>query len=210
MKKEFITSLVLALGLFVVAPAVADTLYDNGPVNGQLNAWDISSPGKFVANSFVILREGDTLGDFLDWAWMAGFGNWVEDWTWKAFTTGGIMVGGGTTTPTQGSCFGNEFGYQVCQETTQLGGLQLAAGTYYLTLQDAVSGMGDPVYWDENDGLGCMSGGCPSTAYNQDGPIGSEAFVIEGGSPAPEPGSIFLLGSSLLGAAGILRRKLLG
>jgi len=60
------------------------------------------------------------------------------------------------------------------------------SGTSYLNLQNAVVGSGDPVYWDENSGIGCHSQGCPSQAYqNSVGTIPSEAFDVVGNNPGP-------------------------
>jgi hypothetical protein len=66
---------------------------------------------------------------------------------------------------------------------------------------------GDPIYWDENSG--------PSSASESEvGTIPSESFTILGGTTGtsstsvPEPSSIMLLGSGILGLAGLLRRKL--
>jgi hypothetical protein len=68
---------------------------------------------------------------------------------------------------------------------------------------------GDPVYWDENSGAGCKSIGCPSQASESAvGTIASEAFTIIGTAATPEPSSILLFGSGILGLAGVLRRKL--
>ena len=61
--------------------------------------------------------------------------------------------------------------------------VSLGAGTYYLNLQNAVTSQGNPLYWDENDGAGCNSPGCPSLAdQNSVGSIGSETFDINGGA----------------------------
>ena len=85
-----------------------------------------------------------------------------------------------------------------------------SGSTYWLNLQNAVVPSGDPVYWDENSGTGCQSNGCPSSASESAvGTIPSEAFTINGGSgTVPEPSSIMLFGSGILGLAGLLRRKL--
>jgi len=66
---------------------------------------------------------------------------------------------------------------------------------------------GEPVYWDENSGVGCKGTGCPSLAWtNSVGTIASEAFTVTGSTP--EPSSSLLFGSGILGLAGVLRRKL--
>jgi hypothetical protein len=63
---------------------------------------------------------------------------------------------------------------------------------------------GIQVYWDQNSG--------PSSAYeNTLGSIPSESFTLDGitGGSTPEPSSIMLFGSGILGLAGVLRRKLI-
>lgn len=101
-------------------------------------------------------------------------------------------------------------------------GPSLNNGTYWLNLENGVVPSGDPVYWDENSGIGCTSPGCPSEASNNSvGTMPSEAFTILGTSSStstststtttgtvPEPGSIMLFGSGILGLVGMLRRKL--
>jgi PEP-CTERM motif len=82
--------------------------------------------------------------------------------------------------------------------------VNLAAGTYWLNMDNAVIN-DDPAYWDENSG--------PAQASeNSVGTIPSEAFTIfgssNGSSTVPEPASILLFGSGMLGLAGVLRRRL--
>jgi hypothetical protein len=38
--------------------------------------------------------------------------------------------------------------------------------------------------------------------------LGGESFTLTGGGTTPEPSSILLFGSGILGLAGVLRRKL--
>ena len=92
----------------------------------------------------------------------------------------------------------------------------LSGKTYWLNLQNAVVPSGNPVYWDENSGIGCggddgMGGGCPSMASR--GGVGtdpSESFTINGtgGGTTPEPGSFVLMAFGVMTVAGVLRRKL--
>jgi hypothetical protein len=118
---------------------------------------------------------------------------------------------------TQSNCFTNNFGFDVCQESGQILFTNLNPGNYFLTLENAVTQEGNPLYWDENSGVGCMSPGCPSSAQESTlGTIPSEAFTLSyietttttSSGTTPEPGSIMLFGSGILGLAGILRRKL--
>jgi hypothetical protein len=121
----------------------------------------------------------------------------------------------GTVALTQSNCFANGRGFNVCQETGNFNGPNLSAGNYFLTLENASIPDGDPTYWDQNSGLGCMYPGCPSSAQENDtGSIPSEAFTLSGSSSStstgttPEPSSIMLFSSGILGLAGVLRRKL--
>ena len=104
----------------------------------------------------------------------------------------------------------NQFGYDVCTESATFNGPTLNTGTYWLNLQDANSPFGDPIYWDENSG--------PSSASeNSVGSIPSESFTVLGAgtgtttttsttSTVPEPASILLFGSGILGFAAFLRK----
>jgi hypothetical protein len=200
----------LALCLAVV-PAVAQTdIYDNGPTNGTTDAWTINF-GFAVSDSFTVgdsnvsglsfatwMTPGDTLQSAEVQIGTSAFGNDVFDQT-VSFT--------------QSGCVSNQYGFNVCTETGSFN-VSLSAGTYWLTLQNASSSLGDPVYWDENSG--------PSSAeQNTVGTIPSESFTVLGGtgvttttttttttSTTPEPSSIMLLGSGILGLAGVVRRKL--
>ena len=122
---------------------------------------------------------------------------------------GGTSYFDQTVSFTGTGCFSNG-GFNVCTESGSFGPVNLAAGTYWLNLDNAVVNNGDPIYWDENSG--------PSSASeNSVGTIPSEAFTVLGGTTTgttgtgtsvPEPSSIMLFGSGILGLAGVLRRKL--
>ena len=91
---------------------------------------------------------------------------------------------------TQGGCSGNQYGFNVCTESSDnsFGSVNLAAGTYWVNLSNAVVNDGDPVYWDENSGIGCESTGCPSLASeNSVGTIPSESFTVYGNGEGPPP-----------------------
>ena len=128
---------------------------------------------------------------------------------------GGTTLGSGTASGanlTDQFISTNQFGYDIDKITASGLNVGLNAGTNWLNLQNAVVPSGDPVYWDENGGVGCQSPGYPSQAYEISvGTIPSEAFTIYGSiSSTPEPSSIMLFGSGILGLAGVLRRRLMG
>ncbi|MFZ0311192.1 MAG: PEP-CTERM sorting domain-containing protein [Candidatus Korobacteraceae bacterium] len=203
-------------------PAAAQGIYNNGPINGNTDAWTINF-GYIVSDTFTISGGTTTVTGVT-------FGAWLYPGDTLTSVEVDITSGenGGTTyfdqvVPFTGSgCMVNQYGYNVCAETGLFNGPTLNNGTYWLNLENASVPSGDPVYWDENSGIGCTSPGCPSEpSENSVGSIPSESFTMLGttGSSTststtttgtvPEPGSIMLFGSGILGLVGVLRRKLL-
>ncbi len=215
MKLHIASLLVLCLGLG--AAASAQQLYDNGSINGTTDAWTINF-GYVVSNNFKCCKSLDGSGSSPAGATMTGFefGAWEfpgdvlssVDWSVTTAENGGTVIGSGTASGlnlTDQFVSSNQFGYDIDHITVT--GLDVALAsdtTYWLNLQNATVPSGDPVYWDENSG--------PSSASESSvGTIPSEAFTIDGtssGGTTPEPGSILLFGSGILGVAGMVRRKL--
>jgi hypothetical protein len=207
----------LLLLCIAAVPAIAQTLYDNGPINGTTDGWTINF-GFAVSNSFFVLPSNATITGM-------SFGAWL--FPGDVLESAEILIGtsefdgslfDGVTNFTQSNCVGNQYGFNVCTESSTFNGPSLVAGVYWLTLENAIVNTGDPVYWDENSGEGCTSNLCPSQASeNSVGTIPSEAFTLLGSfdttttstsGTVPEPSSVMLFGSGVLGLAGLLRRKL--
>ena len=109
--------------------------------------------------------------------------------------------------PSSDAGSGAQFGgFDIQNYNVAIPDLTLSAGSYWLNLSNATTNSGDPVAWDQNSG--------PSQASESSvGTIPSQSFDITGSSGSgtgttPEPGSIVLLGSGVLGLAGGVRRKL--
>ncbi len=216
MRIATLSLLILCLTLAAVPAMAQGTVYDNGPVNGQVDAWTINF-GFAVSDTFHI-SASTSVEDISFWAWVepGDTATSVE----VAIGSNGYFTNNlfdGTVSLTQSNCFTNNFGFDVCNEHGNFTDVQLGVGNYYLTLENAATAEGNPLYWDENSGVGCQSPGCPSSAQeNTLGTIPSEAFTLSGtttttttsGTSTPEPSSIMLFGSGILGLAGILRRKL--
>jgi len=202
LKMHSLSLSVVALCLTLAAlPAVADTLYSDGPINGTTDGWTINF-GFVVSDRFTAtgLANGLTFA-----AWLFP-GDVLE--TAEVMITSDEL--GGTTyldevvNFTQSNCSGNQYGYNVCLESGSFTATNLN-GTYWLNLGNAVVNNGDPVYWDENSG--------PSAASeNILGTLPAEAFTIVGGTTSttsvPEPSTVLLFGSGILGLANLVRRKL--
>ncbi len=214
MKIRLVTLSLTILCLALSAPAFAGTLFDDGPTNGGYNAFFIDGPGvgpfeQTISDGFVATGSGSASS--LD------FGEWVPSGTtpttvswWLGTSAFGADVGSGSTAQVGYTYLGtNGYGYDVYEaHVTGLSGGITAGGTYWLTLGGANDSAGTQFDgWDVNEGPavcefavgGVAVGGCGD---------GGEAFTLYSGSTTtPEPGSIMLFGSGVLGLAGVLRRR---
>ncbi len=187
---------------------MAGDVYDNGGTTGTADAWTVNF-GFAVTDSFEVAANTSANGaEFLFWLTpgdtapsvdlsigTSAFGNDVASFT-GLISTGSTNLGS------------NQYGFTLEQDSYSFASTPLTAfTTYWVTLQNASVPSGDPVYWDENSG--------PAMAQqNTLGTIPSESFTVLGaitnttGDHLPEPSSIMLFGSGLLGLAGVVRRKL--
>jgi hypothetical protein len=200
--------------LALAGPASAGIVFNNYPINGTIDAFNITH-GFMVSDSFTLLAADVVTG--------VNFGAWENPGDTTTFVDWAIgtspydaSLGSGTAAVSETFQFLNGYGYNINSDTFSFAGagISLAASTtYYLTLQNAVVTSGDSVYWDENDGpgvdawqggdggIGHLSGVfCPEATC-------AESFQITDNGAVPEPGSLMLFGSGLLLLAGAWRRK---
>ncbi len=211
----WLSLLTLSCLMLVVVPAMADTLYNNGVCNCDTDGWTINF-GFSVSDSFNV-ATGSAVEDLHIVYWDASS---TDVLTTVDMAIGSSSFGGTpqTLTGATNTFLGtNSYGYSIFQADYTFAGIPWS-GAGFVTLSNActVSGcsVSQPIYWDENSG--------PSTAYeNTLGSIPSETFTLTGttgtgsgtgtgtGGTTPEPGSIMLFGSGVLGFAGVLRRRFL-
>jgi len=203
----------VALALACLTPASAGTIYDNGPANGNVDAWTINY-GYSISNSFSLgpLQHPWTLQGFEFVVWLLpGDTMSSVDWAVTSAPFGGTTLVSGTDTVTQSNLATNTYGYNLAQETFTIPDFPLITGTYWFQLQNAVASNGDPVYWDQNDGpsqafdsvMGDLSVAGPPAPCTGNCTY-SESFDVLG--HAPEPAGFALMGTGLVALAALLRR----
>ncbi len=199
---------ILCLAVAIVPAAADDTLYANGPYNGEVNAWQIGN-GITVSDSFTLGKAAQIKAiSFVAWVFP---GDTISEVDGSITDTenglaGTTVINGSRSNIKNNVVATNELGYEVDLVTLTGLDINLNAGTYWLNINTALTDQGDPVSWDENSG--------PSAASQSAlGTIPSESFTIQGsdgGGSTPEPSSLALFGSGVLGIGGLLRRRLLG
>ena len=203
-----ISALIIVL-MLAVTPSFADTvLYDNGPIKGTENPHSITGVDA-VSDSFT-LSNPSTISSFSAGLWVLP-GDSPAGLSWAILSSSGDPFSGtplasGSASLTTGnfsiSPSGFGFGrYPIFTSTVSGLSVNLPASTYYLELYNGTAASLPNIYWDENDGH--------STAFSKGtGAIGSEAFTIYGPtSVTPEPGTILMFGTGVLGQMGAVRRR---
>ena len=226
--------LLAILCLTLSAPAFAQTIFVGGPIDGRQTGLFITGPnqpnfkGSFqdISDGFFPTNPGTpTTLEFGEWI-ASGFT--PSSIAWAIDTVAfGTTASGNTVQDSANSqfLFMNGFGYDVYDVTIPVTGPAMNTSTkYWVTLSNASDAQGNnsTEAWDYNGGpatcnyrqSGTNMGACASGATinaEHTTPQGGdgESFTISGSqATTPEPSSIMLFGSGILGLAGILRRKL--
>jgi PEP-CTERM motif len=216
----FLTILCLALS----APAFAGTIFSEGPLDGNDNAFFITGPNNAnIVGSFQDISNGFTAAisgtpNNLDFGLWIGSGITPTTVDYEIGTTAfGTDLGSGTVALNGSNStflFTNGIGFDIYNINIPVtSGAMTAGNMYWLSLSNANDAINSGTEaWDiPNGGLG----GPAICNFRQSGTnfgncgLGGETFTLTSGvNTTPEPGSIMLFGSGILGLAGVLRRKI--
>jgi hypothetical protein len=198
--KKLLTACALSIAIVAAVPAAAQIAYTNGPVNGQVNGWNINF-GLGTTDSFTLAQTTTITGfDFGGWTFAGDIATAV-DYGFSSSAdfaiTGTAALSAGDLIPGAGFDY-----YDVRTYSASIAPITLAAGTYWFSLQNAVTAQGNAAYWDENDGPS-------SAALSGYGARASESFTLYANGAVPEPASwaLMLGGFGMVGGAMRSRRK---
>ena len=224
MKIRIATLSLTILCLALTAYAGTTTFYNDGGIDGTTGALYISGPNQLnpsgdyqdISNGFIAAASGTPN--------KLQFGEWVLEGSTPTSisyelgtTVFGTDLGFGTVTQNSSNSvllFTNADGYGIYDVTIPVtSGAMTAGNEYWVSLSNAANtGSTQSGAWD----LAGPSGGPATCNFRQSGTnygscgFGGESFTLTGQSQSttPEPSSILLFGSGILGLAGVLRRKL--
>lgn len=198
--------------------ANAAVLYTNGdfPNNATVQGWNITH-GFVVASTFDLASNSTLTGaDIGLWAFPQGDALNTVDWSIASLPDGtGTTYASGTGTINNSIDFGlNNHDFDLLLDTFALPNVDLAAGTYWLILQNGSVTGGDNIYWDQGGGLSSLWANGqfigPDTncgfSFNTNGSCGL-SFDITGSTSVPEPLTVSLFGAGIAGTIAIRRRK---
>jgi len=187
-------------------------VYDNGPVNGTESAWTINY-GYAVSDSFTLSNSTTLTGAQIGLWTYSGDNPTSVDWSIGS-APGASNYGSGVGSLTNDSLFTNGWGYNILESTFTLSD-SLSTGTYWFTLQDASNTTGYPIYWDINQGpsaawentIGNLDASVCSNYVGYSGTCSSSFQLYGNQSKTPEPASLMLIGTGLVGLATKIRRR---
>lgn len=199
MKMRFASLSLLTICLLAAVPASADeVLYTSGVYNGTSNSYNIGTA--VVSDPFTVPGSSD-----IESLSIVYWDNKVEATLSSvdmAISSSQLPTGGfQTLTPIDNQLLGtNGYGYYLYKADFEFTSIDWS-GAGWLTLKNATTTGSGTVLWDVN--------GTTKNSYDNAGgqtSIKGETFTLDG--ETPEPSSLLLLGTGLLGMAGMLRRKL--
>ncbi len=177
-----------------------------------MGGWWLGQPGASSDN--FLLQSPSTINSITFSSWSHGSGPSIVFWKISSSPGGVGSIASGTAGVSDSFNGTDSLGsaYSIYNSTFLLQ-QNLSAGNYWLTLSTNNSSNGSYVYWGtSNNGIGGNAYSTQLSTGNFTAIAGWElSLEVEGTpvAPVPEPGSMILLGSGLLGTAYAVRRKLI-
>ncbi|TAH10651.1 MAG: PEP-CTERM sorting domain-containing protein [Curvibacter sp.] len=176
-------------------------VYDNGGLVGTSATnigFGVLVPSYATSDSFE-LATASTFDTAYFGSWVP-YANKVEFLSWSIGTSFfDNSIASGIAVPVTNRSLGFNGVFALNETSFSFAPVNLAAGTYYLTLRDARNDAGGTVFWDVTKGA--------SLSRNSDqGTIDSHSFKLV--SSVPEPGSLLMLAGGLALFCGVFGRRL--
>jgi hypothetical protein len=224
-----VTQKLLLTAIFVAGlalPASAAVLYDDG-ANDNANFTNATpfapliNGGHATSDTFVLSQESDVMSvNFALMTYASELGIRSVDWSITSLADAGTVYGSGTSdlTNVPEGLAPQTVGFSDFSSTFSVGSLDLGPGTYWLTLQNAVSPTGSvDAFWAESDGPSqasldgleldpanyTRSGVCTTPGSSGDC---SQSFAIDGtvsaisATPGPATWALMIGGFACVGA----------
>jgi hypothetical protein len=141
--KLIVLSLVTAgLALTIAQSASATILFDNGTSYGGVGGYEISSPYS-ITNAFALAQNSSVTGIQFEVYNVPGDVTTNIDWSITSQAVGGTSYAAGLGTSVSSMYqLTDGFPYDVDEDNFSTGPVDLSAGTYFLTLGNAVEAEG--------------------------------------------------------------------
>jgi hypothetical protein len=122
MRIPSVLSLLLFMSLASAVPVIAGTVYDNGPINGNVDAWTINF-GFVTSDSFTVSSGRTTITGLSFGAWLFP-GDVLEsvEVSMTSDVDGGTTYFDGVVNLSASGCVGNQFEFNVCTESGMFAG----------------------------------------------------------------------------------------